>query len=135
MANSKSYNNAINCSVSECEYHKGDKNYCTLPSIDVGTHEFYPTQKQCTDCQSFSLKSSLMDAVIPQKGQNSAASQATSSAKQQKGMQTSSSAKASSASGMASKSSASVQSNNAGSSQQQEKPASKSGEKPKNTRR
>ncbi|MBC8610035.1 Domain of Uncharacterised Function (DUF1540) [uncultured Ruminococcus sp.] len=49
-------NQSIHCSVSQCEYHCQDKNYCSLDCITVGTHEANPTMVQCTDCESFCLK-------------------------------------------------------------------------------
>ena len=52
-------NNSIQCSVNNCKYHAKDVNYCTLEKIKVGTHEENPTQIECTDCESFDLKSSL----------------------------------------------------------------------------
>ena len=30
--------------------------YCSLSSIQVGTHEANPTMVECTDCNSFELK-------------------------------------------------------------------------------
>ena len=39
-------NQSIKCTV----------NYCGLNTITVGTHEANPTQKECTDCQSFQMK-------------------------------------------------------------------------------
>lgn len=32
-------------------------NFCSLDRISVGTHETNPTMKECTDCDSFELKS------------------------------------------------------------------------------
>lgn len=49
-------NNSIQCSVNNCKYHACDVNYCTLDKIKVGTHESNPTKKECTDCESFSMK-------------------------------------------------------------------------------
>jgi len=49
-------NKSIQCSVTSCEHHCENVDYCSLNTIKVGTHETNPTQKQCTDCQSFSLK-------------------------------------------------------------------------------
>jgi hypothetical protein len=51
-------NPSIKCTVNECEYHCQDQQYCSLDSIKVGTHEQNPTQKSCTDCESFELKKS-----------------------------------------------------------------------------
>ena len=49
-------NPAIECTVKECKYHCDSKNYCSLDSIMVGTHEQNPTNDQCTDCKSFRLR-------------------------------------------------------------------------------
>lgn len=49
-------NQSIKCSVKDCEYHCQSQDYCGLDCISVGTHENNPTQKQCTDCESFELK-------------------------------------------------------------------------------
>ncbi|MBQ9986551.1 MAG: DUF1540 domain-containing protein [Oscillospiraceae bacterium] len=49
-------NKSIHCSVTSCKHHCDSVNYCSLSSIQVGTHEQNPTQDQCTDCQSFSMK-------------------------------------------------------------------------------
>lgn len=49
-------NESIKCSVQQCAYNCGSKEYCTLPSIQVGTHEANPTVCECTDCKSFKLK-------------------------------------------------------------------------------
>lgn len=53
--NSKA-NSSIKCTVSQCEYHSKDENYCTLDCITVGTHEANPTMSECTDCESFARK-------------------------------------------------------------------------------
>lgn len=49
-------NRCIQCTVSQCKYHCGEENYCSLDKIMVGTHETDPTVKQCTDCMSFDRK-------------------------------------------------------------------------------
>lgn len=49
-------NESIKCTVSQCSHHCGTENYCSLPCIQVGTHEANPTMDQCTDCKSFELK-------------------------------------------------------------------------------
>ncbi len=51
-----SSNKCIACSVTNCAHHDGCENYCTLPKIQVGTHEACPTKADCTDCQSFQMK-------------------------------------------------------------------------------
>ncbi len=50
-------NESIRCTVTQCQYHCSEKDYCSLPKINVGTHESNPTQAECTDCESFKLKS------------------------------------------------------------------------------
>ncbi len=49
-------NECINCTVHQCKYHHGSRNYCTLDNITVGTHESNPQMEQCTDCLSFQIK-------------------------------------------------------------------------------
>ena len=49
-------NQSIKCTVSSCAYHCQDKDYCSLTSIQVGTHEANPTESKCTDCESFQRK-------------------------------------------------------------------------------
>ena len=49
-------NNSIKCHVDQCSHHCESKEYCSLDTITVGTHESNPTMDQCTDCQSFELK-------------------------------------------------------------------------------
>ena len=56
MANPKK-NSSIQCSVAQCQYNMGDEQYCTLDSIEVGTHEPDTTMPECTDCNSFVLGS------------------------------------------------------------------------------
>ena len=46
-------NECIKCTVEQCRHHHNTKNYCTLESIQVGTHEMNPTKDQCTDCIRF----------------------------------------------------------------------------------
>ncbi|MBE6024019.1 MAG: DUF1540 domain-containing protein [Cellulosilyticum sp.] len=50
-------NSSIGCTVSQCQYHAGNENFCTLQQIMVGTHETNPTQVECTDCESFKARS------------------------------------------------------------------------------
>ena len=50
-------NEKIRCTVSQCSHHCGREDYCSLPSIQVGTHEVNPTMPECTDCNSFELRS------------------------------------------------------------------------------
>lgn len=49
-------NPSIKCTVEECKYNNTHERYCTLSSIEVGTHEKNPTEPKCTDCNSFELK-------------------------------------------------------------------------------
>ena len=49
-------NKCIECSITNCEHHCCDENYCSLDSIRVGTHEKNPTMYECTDCLSFKMK-------------------------------------------------------------------------------
>ncbi len=48
-------NKSIRCTVQQCAYHCSDAEYCALDSIQVGTHEMNPTEKKCTDCESFKM--------------------------------------------------------------------------------
>ncbi len=50
-------NQTIKCTVQQCQYNDSGKDYCTLDSITVGTHEYNPTDQQCTDCKSFQKRS------------------------------------------------------------------------------
>jgi hypothetical protein len=47
------HNRSIGCTVSECEYHCQDDNYCTLNKIEVIKHESAAKTQECTDCGSF----------------------------------------------------------------------------------
>ncbi len=49
-------NKCIQCTVNNCKHHCVNENYCSLDTIQVGTHECNPTMDQCTDCKSFDLK-------------------------------------------------------------------------------
>lgn len=49
-------NESIQCTIKNCEHHAKNENYCSLDHILVGTHEMNPTEKQCTDCESFERK-------------------------------------------------------------------------------
>ncbi|MEE3334390.1 MAG: DUF1540 domain-containing protein [Ruminococcus sp.] len=46
-------NQCIRCTVDSCKYHNGKRDYCSLDSISIGTHEIQPTQSECVDCESF----------------------------------------------------------------------------------
>lgn len=48
-------NKSIGCTVTSCEHHCQDENYCTLSKVNIGTHEANPTEIKCTDCESFKL--------------------------------------------------------------------------------
>ena len=50
-------NESIKCTINNCKYHCQSENYCSLNEIQVGTHEANPTKKECTDCNSFEMKS------------------------------------------------------------------------------
>ena len=54
--NNKNANQSIKCTVSQCAHHCDSEDYCSLNSIDVGTHESNPTKTQCVDCESFRVK-------------------------------------------------------------------------------
>lgn len=51
-----SKNPSIKCSVEQCKYNDNTEKYCTLNSIEVGTHESNPKVPECTDCLSFVCK-------------------------------------------------------------------------------
>lgn len=49
-------NRSIECTVKECKYHCGGCDYCSLDTVQIGTHEEHPTQEECVDCMSFRTK-------------------------------------------------------------------------------
>jgi hypothetical protein len=49
-------NESIHCTVNSCKNHCSDGNYCSLNTVQIGTHEAHPTQCQCVDCESFVAK-------------------------------------------------------------------------------
>ena len=49
-------NKCIRCTVTSCRNHCDCEDYCSLDSIQVGTHEANPAMDQCTDCCSFEKK-------------------------------------------------------------------------------
>ncbi|MBR6599877.1 MAG: DUF1540 domain-containing protein [Oscillospiraceae bacterium] len=53
----KSKNSSIRCTVKQCQHNMQDENYCSLNTIDIGTHEANHTMPECTDCNSFVKKS------------------------------------------------------------------------------
>lgn len=55
MSNCKA-NESIGCSVAQCANHCESKDYCSLPTIQIGTHEANPSMPACTDCKSFVVK-------------------------------------------------------------------------------
>gem|GEM_PF-97680 len=52
-------NPSIECSVQQCDYHCQNQDYCSLDRIKVGTHESSPTQTECTDCESFKVRTTM----------------------------------------------------------------------------
>ena len=54
--NMEKANRSIHCTVSSCKNHCSCEDYCSLDSIQVGTHECNPSKDQCTDCMSFMKK-------------------------------------------------------------------------------
>lgn len=54
--NTENANRSIACSIKNCKYHCCCEDYCSLDKIRIGTHEANPTEKACTDCESFELK-------------------------------------------------------------------------------
>ena len=49
-------NESIKCTVNSCAHHCQSIDYCSLTAVQIGTHETNPTEKKCTDCESFRLK-------------------------------------------------------------------------------
>lgn len=49
-------NTSIHCTVSNCTHHCQDGQYCSLPSVRIGTHDNCPSNCQCVDCESFQAK-------------------------------------------------------------------------------
>ena len=49
-------NESIQCTITNCEHHCQTADYCSLYTIQIGTHESNPTQIECTDCESFKMK-------------------------------------------------------------------------------
>ncbi|EYE87354.1 hypothetical protein Q428_13750 [Fervidicella metallireducens AeB] len=46
-------NKNIGCNVSECKYHAGNENYCSLQHINIVHHNHPAKCKEETDCGSF----------------------------------------------------------------------------------
>ena len=53
MITNSTPNKSIGCVVSECKYHDGKENFCTLQQIQVSKHEATAKSVECTDCASF----------------------------------------------------------------------------------
>lgn len=49
-------NHCIRCNVESCENHCANECYCSLKTIEIGTHEAHPKMVECTDCKSFVKK-------------------------------------------------------------------------------
>ena len=49
-------NRSIHCTVTSCQNHCSCEDYCSLDSVQIGTHECNPKKDQCTDCLSFRKK-------------------------------------------------------------------------------
>lgn len=56
--NSSRGNRSIQCTVDKCKNHCGTEQFCTLDTVNIGTHESDPTVCQCVDCESFVAKNS-----------------------------------------------------------------------------
>ena len=56
MVDNSFANQCIRCTVESCKYHNNERDYCSLDTISVGTHESYPTDTECVDCESFEAK-------------------------------------------------------------------------------
>ena len=50
-------NSHIQCTVQQCKHNNACCNLCSLDVIRIGTHEQNPTMAECTDCNSFELRS------------------------------------------------------------------------------
>jgi hypothetical protein len=51
-----SANPSIQCSVTQCAYHCGDRDYCSLSSIRVGRCASQVNNSASTECASFELR-------------------------------------------------------------------------------
>ncbi|MBQ9383640.1 MAG: DUF1540 domain-containing protein [Ruminiclostridium sp.] len=49
-------NKCIECTIHNCQHHCSSSDHCSLDHISVGTHEADPTDVQCTDCLSFTMR-------------------------------------------------------------------------------
>jgi len=52
-------NKSIKCTVTSCQNHNTQQDYCSLESVSIGTHEPHPTQCRCVDCEDFTLRNDL----------------------------------------------------------------------------
>lgn len=50
-------NPSIKCDVKSCKFNCETEDYCSLDSVNIGTHEPHPTVCECVDCKSFVKKS------------------------------------------------------------------------------
>jgi len=46
-------NKSIGCTVEKCKNHCQSSNYCSLNTVQIGTHESNPKVPECVDCESF----------------------------------------------------------------------------------
>jgi len=53
MNNNEYVNKSIECSVTNCENHCSNDNFCALKKITVGAHGRDPDKMASTDCRSF----------------------------------------------------------------------------------
>ena len=56
MMDQENINPSIECSVQQCTYHASKADYCSLDTVQIGTHESDPAQGPCTDCHPFRRK-------------------------------------------------------------------------------
>ena len=56
MEHQECANHSIECTVTQCQNHCDQENFCSLHKIKVGTHESNPSMEQCTDCLSYVKK-------------------------------------------------------------------------------
>ena len=64
------HNPSIGCSVTECNYHCKEDNYCTLDKIEVVKNTQRAETVECTDCgvlkgSSLKLKQGTYHLVVP----------------------------------------------------------------------
>ena len=56
MEHNERENRSIHCTVSQCAHHCSACDYCSLDTVDIGTHESNPTVPKCVDCNSFKMR-------------------------------------------------------------------------------